>query len=421
VRFWSRDPRDYSVRVSSSVDVVEAPATVHESNARSRLAEALRHPAALWSVPALVYLFVRQVGLYVLQLVVEYQNKIHGTTTTALGELKSWDGEWFLGIAAGGYDDVPSRLADAAGKRTAETPLAFFPGYPALIRWVDALPGVTVEGAAFAVSVISGLFCAYGLFVLGRAVRGGSTSSGLILVTLFSASPMAVVLSMTYSEATFCAFAVWALVGVVKKRWILAGVCCAAAGLVRPTAAALIAAVGLAALVAVIADRKDWRAWAGGLIAPLGLLGYLGWVSLRTGDLAGWFGVQQRGWGSKFDGGAATWKFAFEHLGNPRSELETGTVWLLILAIVLVFYAFQRRLEWPLIVYAIGVLVMDLGSNGLMNSKARLLLPAFTLLIPLALVLARRRLSTVLTVLGGAVLFSAWFGAYSLAVWQYAI
>ncbi|MGW4214944.1 hypothetical protein ACWEIJ_43695 [Lentzea sp. NPDC004789] len=394
---------------------------MHENGARTRLAEALKHPAALWSVPALIYLFVRQVGVYVLQLVVEYQNELHGTTMTAMGELKSWDGEWFLGIAAGGYNDVPSRLADAAGRRTAETPLAFFPGYPALVRWVHGLPGVSVDGAAFTVSVISGLFCAYALFVLGRTVRNGSTAAGLVLVTMFAASPMAVVLSMTYSEATFCAFAAWALVGVVQKRWILAGVCCAAAGLVRPTAAALIAAVVLAALVAVLADRRDWRAWTGGLVAPLGLLGYLGWVAVRTGDLAGWFGVQQRGWNSKFDGGAATLKFAFEHLGNPRSELETGTVWLLIAAIVLVCYAIQRRLEWPLIVYGLGVLVMDLGSNGLMNSKARLLLPAFTLLIPLALVLARRRLSTVLTVLGMATLLSAWFGAYSLAVWQYAI
>ena len=48
--------------------------------------------------------------------------------------------------------------------------------------------------------------------MLGRSVRTGSTKSALVLVTLFAASPMAVVLSMTYSEATFCAFAVWALV-----------------------------------------------------------------------------------------------------------------------------------------------------------------------------------------------------------------
>jgi len=88
VRLWSRDARDYSVRVSSTAYAVEAPAAVHESSARSRLAEALRHPAALWSAPALIYLFIRQVGLYVLQLVVEYQNKLHGTTNTAAGNAR---------------------------------------------------------------------------------------------------------------------------------------------------------------------------------------------------------------------------------------------------------------------------------------------------------------------------------------------
>ncbi|MGZ3141331.1 hypothetical protein ACVDFE_04870 [Lentzea chajnantorensis] len=405
----------------SSVDVVEASPSMPERAPRPRVGELLRHPAALWVAPALIYLFVRQLGLVVLGWMVDHQNSRGGTRMTVAGELGSWDGEWFLAIAEHGYNGVPMRLVDAAGKRSAETPLAFFPGYPALVRWVDGLPGVSVQGAAFAVSLISGLFCAYGLFVLGRAVRTGSSRAGLVLVTLFAASPMGIVLSMTYSEATFCAFAVWALVGVVRRQWVVAGVCCAAAGLVRPTAGALIAAVCLAALVAVLGDRRDWRAWAGGLVAPVGLLGYLGWVAVRTGDLAGWFGVQQRGWGSKFDGGEATWTFALQHLGEPRSALEIGTVWLLVLAIALVVYAFQRRLEWPLVVYGIGVLVMDLGSNGLMNSKARLLLPAFTLLVPLALVLARRRLSTLVTVLGVTVLFSAWFGAYALAVWDYAI
>ena len=104
-----------------------------------------------------------------------------------------------------------------------ETPLAFFPGYPALVRWVDGLPGVDLIGAAFTVSLVSGVFCAYGLHRLGRRVRGGSREAGLILVALFAASPMAVVLSMTYSEATFCALAAWSLVGVVERRWILAG------------------------------------------------------------------------------------------------------------------------------------------------------------------------------------------------------
>ncbi|MEU5693558.1 hypothetical protein [Actinosynnema sp. NPDC020468] len=369
---------------------------------------------AVLLAPAVLYLVVRELGLLVLGLMADRWNK---DVTKAL---TSWDGQWFLGIAQGGYDDVPSWLGDAFGRRSTETPLAFFPGYPALVRWLDALPGVTPIGAGFTVSLVSGVVCAYGLNRLGRVVRGGSPRAGLVLVVLFSASPMAVVLSMTYSEATFCALAAWALVGVVERRWLLAGLCCAAAGLVRPTAAALILAVVAAAVVA--AWRRDgWRAWVGAVVAPLGLAGYLAYVAVRTGQWDGWFAVQQRGWDSRFDGGAATWKFATMILGEPRSVLELATVWFLVGAIALVVLCARRRVEWPLVVYGVGVLVMDLGSNGLMNSKARLLLPAFTLLIPLALALGRRRTSTVVAVLVGVAVFGAWFGAYAITAWPYAI
>jgi hypothetical protein len=81
----------------------------------------------------------------------------------------------------------------------------------------------------------------------------------------------------------------------------------------------------------------------------------------------------------------------------------------------------REGLPWPLLVYAAGVLVMDLGSNGLMNSKARLLLPAFTLLVPAALALANRRRSTAVAVLVAVTLCSAWFGGYALTGWSYAI
>ena len=71
--------------------------------------------------------------------------------------------------------------------------------------------------------------------------------------------------------------------------------------------------------------------------------------------------------------------------------------------------------------YAAGVVAMDLGSNGLMNSKARLLLPAVSLLVPVAVALGRRRTSTVVSVLVAVALLSAWFGGYALTGWSYAI
>ncbi|MBB4688630.1 hypothetical protein [Amycolatopsis jiangsuensis] len=51
----------------------------------------------------------------------------------------------------------------------------------------------------------------------------------------------------------------------------------------------------------------------------------------------------------------------------------------------------------------------------------RFLLPAFVLLIPIALGLAKRRKSTAAAVLAAYALAGARFSAYSLTVWKHAI
>jgi hypothetical protein len=364
--------------------------------------------------PALVYLSVRETGLLVLAWLAA-RNDVD--TTRAL---TSWDGQWFLGIAGGGYGGVPAGLADAFGRRTPDTALAFFPGYPALVRLLGQVPGVGLVAAGLIVTLISGVVAAYGLHRLGGRV-GGSPRVGLILVVLFAAEPMAVVLSMTYSEAAFCALAVWSLNGVTERRWVLAGLCAAGAGLVRPTAAALVVPVIVAAAIAVARRQDGWRPWAGALLAPTGLVGYLAVVGYLTGSPTGWFTLQREGWNSRFDGGLATWRFALAVLANGRSVLEVATTGVLVIAVGLLVAALRQRLPWPLLCYSALVLAMDLGSNGMMNSKARLLVPAFTLLLPAATGLARARRGTLAAVLCGVVLASAWFGGYAITGWQYSI
>jgi hypothetical protein len=342
-----------------------------------------------------------------------------------LTRLSVWDGQWLLAIAGGGYDGVPLGLVDAFGHRNPTTPLAFFPGYPATVAVFRFITGTELEVAGLAVSLVAGLVLAHGLARLGQLVPGGSRRAGLLLVALVAAAPMGVVWSMTYSEGLFCACAVWALVGVLRRDWVLAGWCTALAGTVRPTAAALLVAVGLALLVAAARRQDGWRPWLGGLLAPLGLLGYLLYVASRTGSLNGWFTLQRRGWNSKFDGGAATLQFTRDTLASGRSVLEVCTVAVLAGGLVLLVICWRQsgrgELPWPLVVYAAGVLVMDLGSNGLMNSKARLLLPAVTLLVPVAVSLTKRRPGTASAVLVGVAVASAWFGGYALTGWTYAI
>lgn len=388
--------------------------------ARARSRNSTRPTDLSWArlghilTPAAIFLAIRAVGLLVLVLMSAANN------TTVTSSLTAWDGRWYLGIAAGGYSDVSFGLVDAHGTREANTALAFFPGYPLLVRLVAGLPGVGLIAAAIGLSIIFGVFGAYGLLRIGERV-GGSRRAGLLLVALFAAAPLAVVESMPYSEGMFCALAAWSLVGVLERRWLLAGLCATAAGLVRPTAAALVLAVCLAALVAIVRRRDGWWPWLGGLIAPLGLLGYLGWVALRTDQVNGWFALQERGWDSHFDAGAATVRFTLRALTGSREMLQLTTIGLLLGAVVLVVICLRTRMPWPLLVYGVAVLLMDIGSNGLMNSKARLLLPAFTLLVPVAVGLAKRRPSTAVACVCGAALFSTWFGAYALTVWPFAI
>jgi hypothetical protein len=368
--------------------------------------------------PALIFLGLRELGLLVLTWMAS--RNYHSVSES----LRSWDGQWFLAIADGGYTGVPDGLVDAFGQRSAETPLAFFPGYPTLVRWfaaIDGSGGIGLVTSALTVTIVSGVVCSYGLARLGSTINGGSRRVGLILVALFAAAPMSVVLSMAYSEAMFCGLAVWSLVGLLERRWVLAGVCCSLAGLVRSTGAALVLAVCVAAAFAIFARRDGWRPWVGGLIAPVGLAAYLVWVGVQTGEWNGWFALQERGWGTGFDGGAATLRFSLDALADARSVLEVATVALLVVALVLLVIMIVHRTEWPLIVYAATVLAMDLTSNGLMNSKARLMLPAFTLLIPVAIGLARRRMSTFVVTLSALAVASSWFGAYALTSWGYAI
>ncbi|TQM46247.1 dolichyl-phosphate-mannose-protein mannosyltransferase [Halopolyspora algeriensis] len=384
---------------------------------RIRSSPAHHHEILLFLAPAVVYLSVRSFGLVVLTLLSAANDQ------SVSGNLYSWDAQWYLEIATNGYDGVDPSMVDGFGNRSSETPLAFFPGYPLLIRLFTVIPGLGPPGAAITATLVAGVICAYGLARLGRRISG-SHGTGLLFVALFAAAPMSVVLLMPYTEAVFCALSVWALVGVLERRWLLAGLCCAAAGLVRPTAAALIAVVGLAALIAVVRRREARRSplpWLAMLLAPSGMLAYLGWVAARTGDLNGYFELQQRGWSSAFDGGLTTLRFALETLSTDKSVLETFTVWIVLAAVVLMVLCVRHRLPWPLVLFALLVLVLDLGSDGLMYSKVRLMLPAFPLLLPVALGLSNRRTTTAVATTALLVCFGTWFGAYSLTAWPYAM
>src|SRR5208282_5638533 len=188
--------------------------------------------------------------------------------------MKAADGGHYRAIAIHGYAYPAGQLAHASV-------FSWFPGYPAAIDAIAWLPGVTVIAAGLAVTALAGLAAAAGLATLGMKLTANPRIS-LLLVAIWAVAPSSTVLSMVYAEALFCALAIWALVALVDRRWLTAGVLTAVAGTVRSTALALIAAVAVAALIAVIQAARSrqpiarwWRPLVAAVLAPLGLLGYL--------------------------------------------------------------------------------------------------------------------------------------------------
>jgi Mannosyltransferase (PIG-V) len=363
--------------------------------------------------PALVYLSARAAGLLVAFVLARVNFRSLDDVLT------SWDADWLLSIAGSGYSGVSSDHLDSFGHHTETTALAFFPGYPYLVRLLSSM-GINTVAVAFAVSLIAGVVCAYGLVRLTE-VMGLSRRAGLMLIALFASAPLSIVLSMPYTEALFCALAVWTLVGLLTERWILAACLCVLAGLVRPTGLVLAIVVCVAAWGHIITNRAGARVWIALLTAPLGVVGYLGYVAVRTGRWDGWLQLQREGWGYSFDLGRETVRDSGAILAHSGHAMLVITVAVIIGYLMLAFVAIRDGLSWPVVAYGIGVALMAVQSSVIMNSKARLLLVAFTLLIPVAVRVARKNTTTVVITAVVYTLAGSWFSAYSLIVWKYAI
>lgn len=388
-----------------------APVPADAPAAGSADEPAPRRPGPLSGGAALAvlgYAVLRAAGVLVLWAFAERRDR---SVWELLG---SWDGVWYRTVVERGYDQVVPLAPDGT---YATTNLAFFPLFPRLIGWLDpVLPG-GVLAAQLTVAWAGGAAAAWGLYTVGAHLRG--RRAGVLLALLFAVLPHAVVESMGYTESVFTAFAAWSLWAVLRRQWIAAGLLCSLAGLTRPTGAALAAAVGIAALVAACRRPRTWEAWVGGALAPVGLLAYADWVGDRLHRFDGYLVVQGDGWGMAFDGGGYWWDTLFQVL-TEAMDLQMYVVSLvLLIGFGLFVLAIGERVPWPLLLYAALLLVMAVGGDAYYHAKARMLLPAFPLLLPVAYALAKARARTAVVTMAVLALFSSWYGAYLLLVWTH--
>jgi hypothetical protein len=297
--------------------------------------------------------------------------------------LARWDGGWYLSIVRDGYPPfVPSGAGVAA-----QNSLAFFPGYPLLVRTLSAPLGISPVLVGCSVSLVAGLAATVALWHL--AVRLSTEATADRTVVLFAFLPSAFVISMVYADALFLFLAAVCLIALLDGRWVAAGAAAATAGLVRPTAVALCVACAWGAVVA-IRRGGSWRALAAPAIAPWGALLYLAYAWIRTGEAFAFFQVQSRGWGNRLDLGAANIRAVLRHVTEARL-----TFFVAVLAVVVggLGVGLWLLVRWhaPGVVVAYVSIVMGLSifaSNPV--SIPRFLLAAFPLLIPLAQRLSSR-------------------------------
>jgi hypothetical protein len=226
---------------------------------------------------------------------------------------------------------------------------------------------------------------------------------------------------MAYTEPLMTAFAAWSLSAVLTRHWLTAGTLAVPAGLCRPNGLAVAVAVLTGAVAHLWQLRRTGvvptarRAWAATATAPLGWPGYTGWVGLTTHNPAGYFHVQSL-WGSRFDCGHYT-AYTFRHLIVGRDTLVVYATAAIILGSLLLFlFCAVNGQPLPLLAHSAVLMVMAVGGTHFFTSKPRFLLPAFPLLLPLALHLARSRLRTIVVLLTPVAGVSLFYGTYLLTV-----
>ncbi|WP_208765152.1 hypothetical protein [Streptomyces albidochromogenes] len=92
---------------------------------------------------------------------------------------------------------------------------------------------------------------------------------------------------------------------------------------------------------------------------------------------------------------------------------------MVVVAVALVLFALlllEDRPPLPLLVYPAVLLLITVGGSGFFESKARFLLPAFPLLLPLAHAMAKARPRTAVVVTAALAGLSLGYGAYLVTI-----
>jgi len=333
------------------------------------------------------------------------------TGSSIFGSWFRFDGRWYDIIATQGYywagPDVQS-------------PVAYFPAYPMLLRVLHELTGESVRLLGSLVTIACGAGMSVMLLRWCRD-RVDSTTARIALITLLVYPYAYYFMGAVYADALFAVLVIGAFMLLERDHPIWAGLVGALATATRPTGIALV--VGLVAVVlwkrevftrvagrTVISIRKLRRGDFGVLLSIGGLIAYMTYLGARFDAPLAFEEVQKApGWDQ--GGGPRTWlkitwlqqiknfprwtigwiqsgdDATFQKVQYASTVILQG---LLILGFLVLAYLVWKRLGWGYGVYSFALLVIPLVGTKDFQGAGRYLMAAFPCFLVLAMVLSPR-------------------------------
>lgn len=197
-----------------------------------------------------------------------------------------WDARWYEIIARDGYWFDPAQ----------QSPVAFFPLYPLLMRGLSALTSVPLLSAGIIITLSAGVLSFFLLHTWAKCFGSESvaTRTGWVLALW----PLGFfVFGAVYSDALFLCLCLGAFLSLEKRHPLGAALLGALATATRPVAPALIVALVVRSIELRKAQQKPLR-WVdfAPLLAGAGLLAYMVYQYVKFGTPTA-FIETQASWG----------------------------------------------------------------------------------------------------------------------------
>jgi hypothetical protein len=327
-----------------------------------------------------------------------------------LGEHHPWswhilimDTGFYRGIAQHGYAGDPHRGA-------------FFPVFPLLIHLVSYITGGNYLLAGLFTLIACGAASAVAVWALADRVCSRWIADRAVVLYCFF--PGAMTFGILYSEPLAVALGAAALLALVDRRWLLAGIIGAVATAERPTLVVLIAVAGVAAIQAIW-HRREWQALVAPALTSLGVLLFFDFLGHRYHNYGYWFKIEKKVWGQHFDWGVGTFKMVFglDRFNRPERAFAILLMIMFIAAVAGIALMVAARLPLPVILF--GVLTIALTfTSSIAGPRPRLVWAAFPIFIGAAAKLPRAIYwpVVILSAAGLFLLVGAWRRMFGLGI-----